>query len=58
MKSEEKGEKRDRTLADPGKVRGVKKTECEEKSNGISTGSCCVKGVKKTKSNGTSTGPS
>ena len=34
LKSEEKGEKSDGTLADPGKVRGVKKT----KSNGTSTG--------------------
>ena len=43
MKSEEKGENSDGTLADPGKVRGVKKTESEEKSNETST---AVTGVK------------
>ena len=32
LKSEEKGENSDGTLADPGKVRGVKKTESEEKT--------------------------
>ena len=43
MKSEEKGENSDGTLADPGNVIGVKKTESEEKNNGTSA---AVKGVK------------